>query len=70
MLYRYLEAAVMNLMHNNENTREHMPQVLSLLHKQLLTYSSSSSEPTLANKAKILAMACQQMVRNIKEDWD
>lgn len=66
---RYLEAAVMNLMPNNENTREHMPQVLSVLQKQLQVFTSSTNDPHLANKAKLLAMACQQMVRNLKEDW-
>lgn len=66
---RYLEAAVMNLLPSNENTREHMPQVLSGLKTQLQMFTSSTSDPYLANKAKLLAMACQQMVRNVKEDW-
>ncbi|CAH1389032.1 unnamed protein product [Nezara viridula] len=67
---KYLEEAVMNLSPGNENTREHMPQVLTGLQKQLQLFQTTTNDPRLASKARMLVMVCQQIVRNLKDEWD
>lgn len=67
---KYLEEAVMNLSAGNENTREHMPQVLTGLQKQLQLFQTTTNDPRLASKARMLVMVCQQIVRNLKDEWD
>ncbi|KAL1124155.1 hypothetical protein AAG570_001925 [Ranatra chinensis] len=60
--HRYLEEAVMNLDPKNSATREHMPAVLSALHKQLQLYISLHPNAPIAKRVRMLQMATQSLL--------
>ncbi|XP_014259609.1 enhancer of mRNA-decapping protein 4 isoform X3 [Cimex lectularius] len=60
--YKYLEEAIMNLDNCNANTREHMPNVLGVLLKQLQVYIATNPKGKFNRRAKMLTMATQSLL--------